>query len=187
MALVALGALGGLFAVRSVSTAHSVLAVRQSVPRGQVITANDVMSVSIGVDPALQSLPAEQLGSVVGQTAAVDMPAGSLVTPADLTSAAVPSRGNSLVGISLTSGMLPAGVLRVGDPVRIILTPGQGASPQASTATPVAATVQGLTTTAGATNPTTVVNVQVPAAQAAQVAAWASTGKAAIVLDSSGR
>lgn len=190
VALMALGALLGLFTLHAVSSAQSVLAVRQDITRGKVISASDLMQVSIGVDPALHPIAAGNAGSVIGKTAAMDMPSGSLVTAADLTTANVPAAGNSLVGISLPGGMLPGGgSIRVGDTVRVVLTPGpssagnSAATPQGD---PITATVRGITTITGSTTSSSMLNLEVPTAQAPQLAAWASTTRAAVVLESAG-
>ena len=75
-----------------------------------------------------------------------------------------------------------AEALLAGDRVRIIATPGQqgdvGQEPPAS----IAATVVGLYP--NAENGQTVVSLEVPEGQAAELAARAATGKVALVLDS---
>ena len=80
VAAVCLGALLGVWAYTSVTTAQEVVAVRSSVQRGALISREDLVTVRIGVDPALNPIPAAQLDGVVGQRAAMDLPAGGLVT-----------------------------------------------------------------------------------------------------------
>lgn len=182
IAAICLGALASLWAYTSTSNAQEVLAVRNTVQRGDVVQADDLMTVRIGVDPALKPVSADEASTVVGKRAALDMPAGGVVTAAQVTDANTPPKGESVVGISLSSALLPANELRVGDPVRVVTTPGPqgdlGSAPPES----VDAVVVGISS--DETTGNTIVNVQVPYAGAAKVAALAATGKVALVLDS---
>lgn len=182
VAAICLGALASLWAYTSSSNAHEVLAIRNTIQRGSVISADDLMVVRIGIDPALKALPADQAPAVVGKHAALDMTAGGVVTAEQVTDANTPPKGESVVGISLTAAMLPANELRVGDTVRVVTTPGPQGDVAATTVTPVDATVVGVIT--DQTTGNTIVNVQVPYGDAAKVAALAATGKVALVLDS---
>jgi hypothetical protein len=183
VAAICLGALVSLWAYNSTSHASYVLGVRQTVERGQVIKAADLMRVRISVDPALHPLAASQADAVIGRHAALDMPAGGVVTAAQITDQAVPAAGDSVVGISLAPSMLPANALRIGDRVRVVTTPGQQANVTASVPDTIAAVVVGLSSNTSQTGDT-VVNVQVPFAQAPDVASLAATGRVALVLDS---
>lgn len=185
VALVCLGALGSVWAYNSATNAHEVLAVRQTVERGQTITRQDLMTVRIAVDPALQPLGADQADTVIGKRAALDMAAGGVVTADQVADLVIPPKGSSVVGISVTAGMQPADELQVGDPVRLITTPGQQGEIAAGNPEAFAATVVGLA--ADQATGASVVNVQVRAADAGKVAARAATGKVAIVLDSRAR
>jgi len=182
VAAICLGALASLYAYTSSSSAHDVLAVRNTIQRGSVISADDLMVVRIGVDPALKALPADQASTVVGKHAALDMSAGGVVTAEQVTDANTPPKGQSVVGISLTAALLPANELRVGDSVRVVTTPGPQGDAASVTTTPVDASVVGVTSDQASGN--TVVNVQVPYGDAAKVASLAATGKVALVLDS---
>ena len=182
VAAICLGALASLWAYTSSSNAHEVLAVRNTIQRGSVISADDLMVVRIGVDPALKALPADQSSAVVGKWAALDLAAGGVVTADQVTSTNTPPKGDSIVGISLTAAMLPANQLRVGDAVRVVSTPGPSGDVTTTSPAPIDATVTGVST--DQTNNNTLVNVQVPYADAAKVAALAATGKVALVLDS---
>lgn len=182
VAAICLGALLAAWAYTSSSEAQTVLAIRTTVHRGEVISRTDVMTARIGVDPALHPIPASELDSVVGKRAALDLAAGGLVTGEDVTSSVVPAAGDSVVGISLAAGMLPAQRLQAGDRVRLVVTPGaQGeigsGQPQSTTATVVGVQPPG-------DNGVVVVDVTVPDTDAAQLASWAATGKVALVLDS---
>ncbi len=182
IAAVALGALTSVWAYSSTSNTHDVLAVRETVLRGDTIDAEDLVAVKIGVDPALHPLPASQLRQVVGKKAAMDMPAGGVVTQEQITSSAVPPKGQSVVGVSLTAAMLPAGTLTVGDPVRVITTPGQQGEISNDAPDTIDAVVVGISS--DATTGNTTVNLQVPSPAAPDLAARAAPGMVAVVLDS---
>ena len=125
IAAVCLGALFGVWAYTSVSTAQEVVAVRSSVQRGALISREDLVTVRIGVDPALSPIPATELDGVVGQRAAMDLPAGGLVTRDSIASTVVPAQDMSVVGVALPAALLPGEPLRAGDQVRVVATPGQ--------------------------------------------------------------
>ena len=182
VAAICLGALASMWAYQSTSDAHSVLAVRQTIERGDVITAEDLMTVNISVDPALKPLSADQANSVVGKHAALDMSAGGVVTQDQITEQALPAKGSSVVGIALTPGMLPANQMRVGDQVRVVVTPGQQGEMPTTQPDSIQAVVVGVAK--DETTGNAIVNVQVPPNDGPMLAARAATGKVAIVLDS---
>ena len=182
VAAICLGALASMWAYQSTSDAHSVLAVRQTIERGDVITAEDLMTVNISVDPALKPLSADQVNSVVGKHAALDMSAGGVVTQDQITEQALPAKGSSVVGIALTPGMLPANQMRVGDQVRVVVTPGQQGEMPTTDPDSIQAVVVGVAK--DETTGNAIVNDQVPTHDGPMLAARAATGKVAIVLDS---
>lgn len=183
VALVCAGGLISAYAVSSTSDLENVVAVRDSVARGEVLEPRDLMTVQAKLDPALSSTPASDLNSLVGQRAAVDLPAGSLITAASITEAVVPAKGQSIVGVSLTSAMMPSEPIVAGDTVRIVSTPGEaGEVREGVEPVTVAATVTGLRYVEETGE--TVVDVAVPDDQAADLASRAATRKVALVLDS---
>lgn len=190
VALVGLGAFGNVWLLTSMSQAQAVVAAARSIERGAVIEREALMSVQVGTDPALRTVPATELEALVGQRAAVDIVAGSLLTGESSTSENVPAEGYSLVGIALTPAMMPGTTLRAGDRVRVVATPGAQGEP-ASAAEPhsVAAVVlsRASGTDQAGTGAQTIVTVQVPEADAAALAAMTATGRVALVLDSRDR
>ena len=183
---VALGALVSAWAYTSASTTQPVIAVREQVGRGQVITEADLVAVRTSIDPALRTLPASKTSSVVGQRAATDLLAGSLLTPAAITPALVPAQGRSVVGLALSSAKMPAAILTPGDAVRVISTPPTGApAPTGATAPEPAEVAAQVVAVAQAPDVpgTSIVNVEVDSASAAALAARAATGEVAVVLE----
>ena len=179
---VCLGGLLGAFAWTATSNTRSVVAVRAPVERGALIGRQDLMTVQVGLDPALTPVPASDVETLVGQRAAVDMAAGTLVTRAQISTAVLPPRATSVVGVSLPAALLPGEPLVTGDRIRVVATPGAGGDILDGPPVTISATVVGLhpDPDTGAT----VVSVQVPESQAAELAARAATGNVAIVLDS---
>lgn len=182
VALVVLGALLSVWAYSSVGNAHQVVAVRSDVPRGRVITAADLVTVRIGVDPALETVPAEGMSNLVGRRAAVELKAGQLVVPSAVADAVVPGQGRSVVGLSLAAGQFPSEPLVAGDRVRVVSTPGQQGDVEADQVRVFDAVVVqvGAADVSGRSS----VSVEVAAQQAPEVAARAASGKVALVLDS---
>jgi hypothetical protein len=182
VAAVILGALLGAWTWSSTSNTHDVVALRQTVTRGETITQSDLMTVQVGLDPALKTIPGDRVARLVGQRAAMDMAAGSLVTAADVTKAVVPGKGMSVVGVALPPSLMPGEPLLTGDQVRIVATPGEQGDVGQQLPEAISATVVGLYP--NGENGQTVVSLEVPQEQAAELAARAATGKVALVLDS---
>lgn len=183
IATICLGSLIFVLAFTALSDTKSVVAARDTIERGATIEAEDLVTVQVGVDPALDPVSADEAESLVGQRAALDIPKGGVVTSGQVGAEPVPTKGDSVVGISLTAAMLPAEMLRVGDPVRVITTPGeQGDIQDLDKPDAIEAAVVGVSTDPVTGN--ALVNVEVPYKQAPQVAGLAATGKLAIVLDS---
>jgi hypothetical protein len=181
VAAICLGALLAVWAWTSTTHTEEVLAARATIHRGEVIKAGDIERVRINGDPELSPLPASAYDAVIGQRAALDIAAGGLLTRESTTEEALPPRGQSVVGISLTGSQVPALALRGGDAVRIVVTPGQDGpaslgAPQFTTATVVDTHVDEATGN-------TVVDVLVPYADAGVLASRAATGNVALVLD----
>ena len=181
---VCLGALVSVWAYTSASTTVAVLAARQEVARGQVITAADLVTVRTSIDPALATVPATATDQVVGQRAATDVFAGSLLTPQALTPALVPPAGRSVVGLALSSAKMPAAMLAPGDAVRVVSTPPEGAPAGAGAGAPQEVAARVVAVAGAADVPgASIVNVEVDSGQAASLAARAATGQVAVVLD----
>lgn len=184
LAALLMGAAASAWIYQSSSDTREVLAVRSTVERGQVITKADLMSVRISVDPALDPLSTSEAADVVGKRAALDLVAGGVVTADQVTDATIPAEGQSVVGLKLTSAMLPAEQVRVGDQVRIVTTSGTTTGAETTTATPSTVDAEVVGIAADATSGDTILNVQVPHDDAPVVADRAASGRVAVVLDS---
>ena len=190
IALICVGGLASAWAWQSTSNAREVLTVRDTVHRGQVIEEDDLVVVRLGVDPAIKPVPASRAESLVGQRAVLDIAKGGVIAEGQTSSASVPPKDYSVVGLSLTAAMLPTEQLMPGDAVRVVPTAGEGGA--AAGAAPggggggqpamYAATVVKLASDEISGN--ALVNVQVEGAAAPAVAKLAAAGQIALVLDS---
>ena len=180
-ALVAAGGLGTAFAFTSVNDTREVLVVSNDIKRGETIEAGDLAVVRVSVDPALTPVPGSQKSELEGSRAAVDLWAGTLLTAQAVTDNLVPGEGESLVGISLTPAQMPSEPLYGGDVVRIVTTPGDQGEITDREPVTIEATVVGVNRVEETGE--TVVDVAVPEAEAAELAARAATGRVALVLD----
>jgi hypothetical protein len=183
VALVATGGALGAYAFTSVDNTQEVLVVAEDVARGATIEADDVTVVRMSVDPALTPVAAGEQSRILGSRAAVDLWSGTLLTADSVADSTVPVTGESLVGVSLSSAQMPSEQLYAGDVVRLVLTPdsagARGAVEPLDTIEAVVVGVRGVAETGS-----TVVDVTVPEDQAAELAAVASLGGVALVLDS---
>jgi SAF domain len=168
----------------------AVIMVTQAVPAGAVITSADVGTTNITVGVGLKVIPAAQAGQVSGEVAAVALRPGTLLAPADLTTAQPPGPGQELVPASVKPSTLPASGLFPGDQVLIVATPGDqgqpgsatGAQPLTSPVPAVVAAVNDVPDSAGVD----VVDLLVSDAEGPAVAAQVSTGQFAIVVTKRG-
>lgn len=181
VAAVVLGAMLGVWTWTSISDAQSVVAVRNTIARGATITEKDLITVQMGVDPSLKTTPGGDLRKLIGQRAAMDMSAGSLVTAEDVAPTVIPPAGQSVVGVALPASLMPGEPLLAGDRVRVVGTPGADGNVTTGPQVQIAVTVVSLHP--GADQGKVVVSVLVGQDRAAELAARAATGRVAMVLD----
>jgi len=181
IAAICLGALLAAWAWSLSTSTSEVLVARAGIGRGAVIEAGDLARVRIGLDPAVRALPASEYDDVVGQRAALDIAAGGVVTPDSVSSTVVPPAGESVVGLALTVAQAPSMALQAGDRVRVVVTPGQDG--QAASA-PASSEAEVVGIRDDAQTGERIVDLLVPHADAALLAARIATGKVALVLDS---
>ena len=148
-------------------------------PAGALISRDDLVTVRIGVDPA--PIPAAQLDGVVGQRAAMDLPAGGLVTQDSITAMLFRLRTCRLWVSRCRRRCCRVSLSGAGDQVRVVATPGQQGEVTDGEQRSITATVVGVYPDADSGQ--TVVSVQVPYDQAAGCRA-VPAGKVAVVLDS---
>lgn len=188
--LVVVCALGFALAAGSVDHRRAVLALARPVTVGQRLTSADVVSVRVSAGAGVATIPASALNTVVGQTLAVSLPAGALLSHDELGPVSLPD-GQAVVAVAVAPGQAPPG-LAAGEHVDLVrvppsdaiaagsVTPGSGSSDSRSAAPAWSGVVTGVETVADAQGHQ-VISVRLPAAQAEQVAAL-PTGQVDLVL-----
>jgi hypothetical protein len=150
-----------------------------------VVTSADLVQVEVVNDPALKPVPWADVSSLVGQHAAADLQAGSLITEKSVTGAEVPGPGDALVGVSVKQAQMPVTTLHPGDRVVLVPTADTPAVQQPTgAASAAAAPIDATVFTVGSTDASGARTVDVVLAedQAARVASASAAGKVAIVL-----
>lgn len=118
VALVAGCGLGGALYLNQAGDTESVLAVSHSVAEGETLQREDLYSVDVaGVDG---SFAVDDLSTVEGMTASVDLVDGQILTEGQLSEEPLPEAGKALVGISLEAPQVPGDGLAAGDLVRVV-------------------------------------------------------------------
>ena len=163
-----------------------VLALSQPVTAGQVITSADLETVRVSAAGPVSMLPASRQAKVAGSTAAVSMPAGSLLTGSDI-GTPPPVKGQVRLGVALKPGQYPPD-LAAGQDVDVLATPASGTTGSSSgpgsagAALPVgqAVVLSVSAPSAASSSGDTVVELQVPADAMPQVAAASAAGQIAL-------
>jgi hypothetical protein len=186
--LVALGAVtAGLLVINA---GHRVAAVEivQQVGQGEQIPASAIREVEISSDSGLDYVAWQYAGRVAGVYAAIEIPAGTLLTEAMTSSTNNLAAGKVEVGLSLKAGQVPGNLL-IGDSVEAFgVGTGSGCTTDAngnnaSTDVPIATgTVAGLSGSASETGNNAGVTLAVSSADAGPLACYASAGDVAITL-----
>ncbi|MGO9341314.1 MAG: SAF domain-containing protein [Acidimicrobiales bacterium] len=171
------------------------IAVSRQVAQGEIIERSDLRQVDVALSGGVSAVPVSDADQVIGKPAAVTLLAGSLLTPSDIGGLPALSSGQSIVGMDLKPGMLPAAGVEVGESVLVVLTgpagtpvtgnpptqTGKSGAPGQSKDVTVA-TVVGVDTSPGDSGAgDVVVSVQVPLTSASLVANWSAAGQVALV------
>ena len=191
--LVALGAVAAGYLVISAGHRVGAVEITQEVGQGQQIPASAVKEVEITSNTGLNYVAWQYAGRVTGVFAAVQIPAGTLLTPAMTTVSNNLAAGKVEVGLSLKAGQAP-GDLVIGDSVEAFpVGTGSGCAASAANengngnaaslgvpiATGTVASVSGADVSSGTTASVT---LAVSSADAGTLACYASAGDVAITL-----
>ncbi|WP_089154670.1 SAF domain-containing protein [Micromonospora sp. NBS 11-29] len=126
--LIAVGGLGAAFAVTSVRSTGTYLAVARPVQVGQQITADDLVPVRVSGGRELRPVSANRMKDVLGLRAAVRLTPGTLLTSAQLTDAPLLGAGQQQIALGLKPKQVPARKLHPGDKVLLVSTPDSSSS-----------------------------------------------------------
>lgn len=177
--LVAVGAVTAYSLAAASTHRTSVIALAADIAWGETITAADIVEAQIVTDPALQPIAWPDRLQVIGQLAAIDLPAGSLLTTRGVMGEQVPSEGQALVGVAVKVGQMPATTLAPGQQVRVSHTAAKQIGDDGATAS-VSAVVYRIGELDAAGGRT--IDVLVAETDADTVAGWSATGSASIVV-----
>lgn len=184
VALAMLGALVAVWLVTSAGDRTNVVMLARDVPYGATLTSADLALTAVAVDSGVATTSADERASLVGQVAAADLVAGSLLAPGQVTTVAPPGPGEVLVPLPVSAGRLPASGLTAGDRLLVVDTPAASADPPSHVPASFAVTVVRLG--APDLNGASVIDVVVAETDGPALAARAATGRFALVLQSHG-
>jgi hypothetical protein len=194
--LVALGAVAAGYLVISAGHRVGAVEITQEVGQGQQIPAAAIKEVEIASNSGVNYVAWQYANRVAGVFAAVQIPAGTLLTPAMTAATNNLAAGKVEVGLSLKAGQAPANLL-IGQTVEAFpVGTGSGCAANGGTANggggngatvgpgvPIAtgtiASVSGSTSSNGTT---AAVTLAVSSADAGTLACYASAGNVAIAL-----
>jgi hypothetical protein len=190
--LVALGAVAAGYLVISAGHRVGAVEITAEVGQGQQIPASAIKEVQINADSDVHYVAWQFANRVTGVFAAVQIPAGTLLTPSMTTATSNLTTGKVEVGLSLKPGQAPTNLL-IGQTVQAFpvgtgsgcaggtngTAGGTTATPGESITTGTIVSVIGTTSTNGGT---AAVTLAVPAADAGVLACYASAGDVAIAL-----
>ena len=174
-----LGALGVTAAFTRANETHTVVAMVRDVPRGVVVGQADLTTVTIGSVQGVSTVPADQAGSLIGKTALVDLPAGSLVGAGSVGNPVI-GAGTSHLGLKLPAGRLPGTSMPPGTMVSLVAVSsaaeGAAGATSSTTGQTFAATVVSMPRELpDGTN--WVLDISVKSAEAAVIAELAASGR----------
>lgn len=178
---IVIGALSTWWLVQKSTDRTAVVGLSHDVPWGQAITAGDLVQIEVVADPALKPIGWDQRSEIIGQRAATDLQAGTLLTARSVTGAQVPAEGTALIGVLVKSGQVPITALSPQDSVLLVPT-GQAGAATPSKAADEAIPAEVFTVGAPDASGARTVDVLVAKDAAGQIVAQAAAGQIAIVL-----
>jgi hypothetical protein len=189
LALIAAGGAGVAVLLLQVGHRTQVVTVVRDVQVGQELTAQDLGKASVALDPAVKAVRAEDLDSVLGKRAAVELRPGSLLAPSQVTRESLVKAGEQLVPVGLKAEQVPATALVPGLKVRLVHVPAPGAVESGKVSETAPRTLTGRVVKASKAAPGTgvvVVDVATSAGNGPTAAAWVAAGTMRLVLDAPG-
>ncbi|MCL2092467.1 MAG: hypothetical protein FWH11_14925 [Micrococcales bacterium] len=118
LVLVVVGALTSWFLVSAAAGTVQVVSMGEGKQRGEVITRGDVVLVELPRDTPLAFVPGEQIDTVVGQVAQVDLLPGVVLVPGAYGPRLLVPQGRTVLGVPVQH---PGPEVRAGDRVRLVL------------------------------------------------------------------
>jgi hypothetical protein len=178
---ICLGGLGAAVLYTEAAQSSDVVILTRSVPRGEIVQASDFTVARVGSLTGVSYVSGSAIPGLVGRTALVDLPNGSLL-PADSVGTPALVSGSAQVGLKLMPGRIPTGELPQGTPVVLVpledtrIAPGQ----DAALLEPIPATVLTPPRT-GSDGVAILLDVRVAVDRSDEVAVLAATDRVALV------
>lgn len=182
IAAILLGGVAGGFVMNAVSQSTQVLVASGDIARGETITREDLSTIAITDGQTTTAVAIDRAQDIIGSVAAVDIPAGSLITDGSITQGLEVPPGQAVVGLNLTGAQLPAQQLRAGDSITLVPIAAQGVASTDPTQEPEITQATVSRVTLAPDGVTTIVDVYVAGKHAARVTALAATGNIAVFL-----
>lgn len=185
LALIAAGGAGVAVLLLQVGNRTDVVTVVRDVQVGQAVTEDDLGKASVALDPAVKAVRADDLKSVVGKQAAVELKPGSLLAPSQVTRDSLVKAGEQLVPVGLEPKQIPATALVPGQKVQLVHVPAQGVTDTGKTSEATPQTIDGRVVKASGAAPDTgivVVDVATNVTDGPTAAAWEAAGALRLVL-----
>ncbi|MET7474665.1 SAF domain-containing protein [Streptomyces sp. NPDC005648] len=185
LALIAAGGAGVAVLLLQVGNRTEVVTVVRDVQVGQVLSEDDLGKASVALDPAVKAVRADNLKTVVGKRAAVELKPGSLLAPSQVTKDNLVKAGEQLVPIGLEPKQIPATALVPGQKVELVHVPAQGTTDTGKASDAAPQTIDGRVVKASGAAPGTgivVVDVATSATDGPTAAAWEAAGTLRLVL-----
>jgi hypothetical protein len=180
VALILVGGLLNVFLFTSAGHPDEVFVVTHNIPRGTTLTTRDLASVALASGQSSPAISTASPSKVLGKVTTVDLPKGSLITPASIAATQPIPTGRALVGLSLKPAQRPAQPLVAGDHVEIVpITANTNGDVSVTTFT-IPGTVSD--TVVDQQSGTTIVDVYVSQTVAADLTSRAAAGAVAIYL-----
>lgn len=181
VALVVGCGLAGALYLNQAGNTESVLAVSHPVAKGETLERSDLYSVDVaGIDG---SFAVDDLSTVEGMTASVDLVDGQVLTEQQVSDEPLPAAGQAIVGISLEAPQTPGDGLAAGDLVRVVGVKGSNSDTSEVGKPEVladSAEVYRVTTDATQTD-RVMVSIDVADGDADAIAAYAAAGQVSLV------
>lgn len=175
--------LGGLLSYviyARVATETTVVAMADTVYRGEVIEQQDLTTLMLRAGSIAQAVPADDLKTMIGKRAAVDLVEGSVVITTAITTEAVPGEGRAVVGLKLAAGRTPTSLLVPSSAVRLVALPAESGSDKLAGDTFIGMLID---QAPGSDGTSILINVDVPADQAPTIALLAAQDRIALIRD----
>lgn len=185
LVIVLASGLAGAIALARVANRQPVLALAQTLERGEMLSDRHLRIVHVAVDEDITLTSADRRGEVVGLVAGSTLPAGTLINREQFTDGPPIPSGWRVVGLALEPGEYPTSTLRSGDRVEVIETPdpARGSGDTSSVAAVLSREAEVFAVERlSETTPTLMVSIVAPDPAAARIAAAAAQDRVRLVL-----